>query len=213
TRLMIEDASGGGGVKSLAALAGTGAGGGYELALACDEIVLTDDGSSAVSLPEVPLLGVLPGTGGLTRLVDKRRVRRDLADVFCTLAEGVRGKRAEEWALVDRAIPKSRFDQAVVDRAKALAAAAPHREGPGGEPRAIEARRWDDGDRSGSDYRGVPPGVARPARAAELPVPAPEDAPPDTPAALRRAGAEAWALAVSRELDDALLDLRFNRPE
>src|SRR5262249_57077146 len=131
TRLMIEDASAGSGVKSLAALAGTCAGGGYELALACDEIVLTDDGSSAVSLPEVPLLGVLPGTGGLTRLTDKRKVRRDLADVFCTLAEGVKGKRAVDWRLVDAVVPRSRFAPAVGARPAALAAPARRNPGPG----------------------------------------------------------------------------------
>ncbi|NUN51819.1 MAG: enoyl-CoA hydratase/isomerase family protein, partial [Planctomycetaceae bacterium] len=124
TRIGIEDMSARSGVKSLAALNGTCAGGGYELALACDEIVLVEDGNSAVSLPEVPLLAVLPGTGGLTRVVDKRKVRRDRADVFCTVAEGIKGKRAEEWGLVDEVVPKSRFEAAVAARAKALAARA-----------------------------------------------------------------------------------------
>src|SRR5215208_1229760 len=122
TRLAIEDASEHSGLKFLAALNGICAGGGYELALACDEIVLVDDGNSAVSLPETPLLGVLPGTGGLTRVVDKRMVRRDLADFFSTLVEGVKGKRAVEWRLVDRIYPKSRFKQAVGKRASELAA-------------------------------------------------------------------------------------------
>src|SRR5206468_695997 len=114
-----------------AACNGTTAGGGYELALACDEILLVDDGNSSVSLPEVPLLGVLPGTGGLTRLVDKRKVRRDLADVFCTLAEGVRGERAQEWGLVDRTIPRSRWDAEVEKRARTLAEGVAARGGPG----------------------------------------------------------------------------------
>src|SRR5271163_3777821 len=121
TRLYLEQACAESGQHYLAALNGVASGGGYELALACEEIILADDGNSAVSFPETPLLAVLPGTGGLTRLVDKRKVRRDLADVFCTLAEGVRGKRAQDWGLVDRSVPKSRFDQVVLERAKALA--------------------------------------------------------------------------------------------
>ena len=122
TRLAIEDASAHSGIKFLAALNGICAGGGYELALACDEIILVDDGNSAVSLPEAPLLGVLPGTGGLTRVVDKRHVRRDLADFFSTLAEGVKGKRAVEWRLVDAVYPTSQFKEAVQTRARELAA-------------------------------------------------------------------------------------------
>src|SRR5947208_5831450 len=132
TRLAIEDASANSGLKFLAALNGICAGGGYELALACDEILLVDDGNSAVSLPEAPLLGVLPGTGGLTRLVDKRRVRRDRADFFSTLAEGVKGKRAVEWRLVDAVSPTSQFKDAVQQRAKALVARSERRAtGPG----------------------------------------------------------------------------------
>jgi benzoyl-CoA-dihydrodiol lyase len=131
TRLAIEDACAHSGQHYIAACNGTTAGGGYELALACEEIYLVDDGNSAVSLPEVPLLGVLPGTGGLTRVVDKRKVRRDLADVFSTLAEGIKGKRAVEWRLVDGVFPRSRFQEAVRERALALAAEETRPLGPG----------------------------------------------------------------------------------
>src|SRR5437867_1068133 len=130
-RLRIEDASASSGQHYLAACNGATAGGGYELALACDEIILVDDGSSAVSLPETPLLGVLPGTGGLTRLVDKRKVRRDRADVFCTLAEGIKGQRALEWGLVDALAPRSRFDEFVIQRARAWCASAKRPEATG----------------------------------------------------------------------------------
>src|SRR5580765_6716876 len=144
TRLAIEDASRHSGLKFLAALNGICAGGGYELALACDEILLVDDGNSAVSLPEVPLLGVLPGTGGLTRLVDKRKVRRDLADMFCTVAEGVKGKRAVAWNLVDEVATKSRFAEAVDRRAKALAAGSPARASEGIELPALAPAKSGD---------------------------------------------------------------------
>src|SRR2546427_2870749 len=130
------------GIRALAALNGTASGGGYELALACDEILLVDDGSAAVSLPEVPLLGVLPGTGGLTRLVDKRKVRRDRADCFSTAAEGVKGRRAAEWRLVDEAVPRSEFAARVRDRAAALAATSDRpAHGPGVELDPISAAR------------------------------------------------------------------------
>jgi benzoyl-CoA-dihydrodiol lyase len=213
TRLYLEQACAESGQHYLAALNGVASGGGYELALACEEIVLADDGNSAVSFPETPLLAVLPGTGGLTRLVDKRKVRRDLADVFCTLAEGVRGKRAQDWHLVDRSVPKSRFDQVVIERARALADATPSKDGPGVPLPALEVKRWEEGDRAGADYRWVSLVVGKSTRVAEITVLAPDEAPLDTPAALRRAGAETWALRAFRELDDALLDLRFNHAE
>jgi benzoyl-CoA-dihydrodiol lyase len=209
TRLSLEDASRHSGLRSLAAVSGACAGGGYELALACDEILLVDDSSSAVSLPEVPLLAVLPGTGGLTRVVDKRRVRRDLADVFSSLGEGVKGKRAVQWRLVDETVPLSRFDARVAERAGALASSAPARAGEGVELRPLEARYAP----GGNQYRHVALHVDAPARVATLVVRAPETDGPTTAEGLRAAGCDLWALRAFRELDDALLDLRFNRPE
>jgi benzoyl-CoA-dihydrodiol lyase len=213
TRLALEQACTESGQHYIAALNGVASGGGYELALACETILLADDGNSAVSFPETPLLAVLPGTGGLTRLVDKRKVRRDLADVFSTLAEGVRGKRAEDWGLVDASIPKSRFDQVVQERAAALAEKTPDKKGPGVVLPAIEANRYEDGDKCGADYRYVSLRVDRGARVAEIKMLGPDEDPPKTAEDLRRAGAEAWALRAFRELDDALLDLRFNHDE
>src|SRR6266581_1319974 len=209
TRLALEDAAAHSGLKSLAAVNGACAGGGYELALACDEILLVDDASSAVSLPEVPLLAVLPGTGGLTRLVDKRQVRRDLADVFASRGEGVKGKRAVQWGLVDDAAPLSRFAARVAERAKALAASAAPRSGPGVELRPLEPRRRDDG----VDYRYVTLSIDAAARVARLTVQGPAAGEPAAPAAMGERGSELWALRAFQELDDALLDLRFNRPE
>jgi len=209
TRLALEDASQHSGLKSIAAVNGACAGGGYELALACDEILLVDDASSAVSLPEVPLLAVLPGTGGLTRVVDKRKVRRDLADVFSSLGEGVKGKRAVQWHLVDEAIPLSKFATRVPDRAKALAAATPQREGAGVELAPLQGRYSDEG----VEHRYVSLKIDAAARVAELTLRAPEGDEPTSAAAIRERGSELWALRVFRELDDVLLELRFNRPE
>jgi benzoyl-CoA-dihydrodiol lyase len=206
TRLAIEDASRGSGQRYLAALNGTCAGGGYELALACDEIVLIDDGNSAVSLPETPLLAVLPGTGGLTRLVDKRKVRRDLADVFCTVAEGVKGKRAKEWGLVDEIVPRSRFDEVVRARARELAAASP--------PRWTEGLALPPlGKKVGENeisYDHVTVEIDRAARRATLTVRGPAGEGPEDAAGARALGASWWPLAAFRELDDALCHLRIN---
>jgi len=213
TRIALEDASRHSGLKAIAALNGTCAGGGYELALACDEIVLVDDGNSAVSLPEVPLLAVLPGTGGLTRVVDKRHVRRDRADVFCTVAEGIKGKRAKEWGLVDDVVPKSRFEAVVMERAKALAGWAaterPTRKGPGVElkPLAPEASA------TRVKYRHVTLDLDAAARTATLTVAGPDADPPKDAAAMRAAGSDLWALRAFREFDDALLRLRVNHLE
>ena len=207
TRLSMEDASQHSGQRWLAACNGTTAGGGYELAMACDEIVLIEDGSSAVSLPEVALLAVLPGTGGLTRLTDKRKVRRDHADVFSTLAEGIKGKRAVEWRLVDAIAPRSKFGDAVLTRARALAAKSPMPAGAKGLPLpALEPAVDGDTVR----YRHVTLTVDRVARTASLTVAAPTGAQPDSAAAISAAGAEQWSLRAFRELDDALLRLRFN---
>jgi benzoyl-CoA-dihydrodiol lyase len=210
TRMAIEDASRSSGLRFLAACKGTTAGGGYELALACDDIVLVDDGSSAVSFPETPLLAVLPGTGGLTRLVDKRKVRRDRADVFCTVAEGVKGKRAVEWGLVDALLPKSRFDAGVRERALGLAdqvAGVPH--GPAVELAPLEPSY----EASRIRYRHVTLEQDRAARTATLTVAAPDAAPPTTAAAMAAEGADLWALRAFRELRDAIWQLRFNEPD
>jgi benzoyl-CoA-dihydrodiol lyase len=209
TRLGIEDASAFSGQKYIAAVNGTASGGGYELALACDEILLIDDRSSAVSFPEVPLLAVLPGTGGLTRVVDKRRVRRDLADVFSTTAEGVKGRRAVEWGLVDAVHPKSRFEDAVEERAQELASAGPDKSGAGVTLTPLNPTIVESEIR----YRHVTMKVDSDARTAEIVVSGPEDGGPDNPASIRELGSDWWALRMFRELDDALLRLRFNHAD
>jgi benzoyl-CoA-dihydrodiol lyase len=209
TRLYLEDMAAESGIPTLAALNGTASGGGYELAMACDYIVLQDDGNSAVSLPEVPLLGVLPGTGGLTRLVDKRKVRRDLADAFSTIAEGVRGKRAVEWRLVDEIAARSKFAASVEAAADKLAAKASERKGPGVVLPPLEPERSENVTR----YRHVTLELEPKERVATLTVRGPGAATPKTAEELRKAGADLWALRAFREIDDALLDLRFNQPE
>ena len=210
TRNAIEDASDHSGQRWLCAINGTAAGGGYELALAADHIVLTDDGSASVSLPEVPLLAVLPGTGGLTRITDKRKVRRDLADVFCTTEEGVRGERAVAWRLVDEVVANSRFDETVRARAEELAARSDRPEGETGislEP--LERTIAADGLR----YRHVTVEFDRAARLAAITVNGPTDGPPASAEEAKCQGCDFWPLAVARQLDDAILHLRFNEPE
>src|SRR2546425_6719275 len=209
TRNGIEDSSKYSGLKFLAALNGACAGGGYELALACDEIAMVDDRSSAVSLPETPLLGVLPGTGGLTRLVDKRKVRRDRADVFCTLAEGIKGRRALEWGLIDRLAPRSRFDEFVLARAREWAAREPGARPPGIALGPVEPEVAGDEVR----FRNVRISFDRKLRVGTLVVRGPDAPQPEDAAGIRAAGADFWPLRAFRELDRALLHLRFNEPE
>jgi benzoyl-CoA-dihydrodiol lyase len=207
TRNGLEDSSRHDGLRFLAAVNGTVAGGGYELALACDEILMIDDRSSTVSLPELPLLGVLPGTGGLTRVTDKRRVRRDLADFFCTTAEGVRADRAKQWKLVDHVAKPQAFAPAVKERVAALAATSTR---PGsGQGIALPPleRTVDD---AGYHYKHVDAAIDRKARTVTLTVSAPGSPPPTELAAIHQAGASWWPLAMARELDDAILLLRTN---
>ena len=207
TRNGIEDTSKHSGLKFLAAVNGACAGGGYELALACDEILLVDDRSSSVSLPEVPLLGVLPGTGGLTRVTDKRHVRHDLADIFCTSVEGVRGQRAVDWRLVDAVAKPAQFPAAVQERATQLAAGSDRPAGAKGVA-LTRVERTDSAD--GIAYANVNVQIDRSKRTATITVKAPAGAQPADIAAIEAAGAAWWPLAVCRELDDAILNLRTN---
>jgi len=210
TRNGIEDASRHSGLKFVAACNGVTAGGGYELALACDEIFLVDDRSSAVSLPEVPLLGVLPGTGGLTRITDKRRVRHDLADIFCTTSEGVQGQRAKDWRLVDDVVKPQQFAERVKTRALELAAASDRPADAKGVKLTPLKRKTDE---AGYHYEFVDVQVDKAGRSATLTISAPAAAQPSDVAGIVALGAAWWPLQMARELDDAILMLRTNQLE
>ncbi|MEX3852709.1 2,3-epoxybenzoyl-CoA dihydrolase [Paraburkholderia sp. BR10923] len=207
TRNGLEDSSRHSGLKFLAAVNGACAGGGYELALACDEIYLIDDRSSSVSLPEVPLLGVLPGTGGLTRVTDKRKVRHDRADIFCTVVEGVRGERAKAWRLVDEVVKPNQFEQAIQARALELGA---HSDRPA-DAKGVALTRIERTDREdGLGYQTVDVTIDRAKRVATFTARAPRTEQPTDLAAIVAAGANWWPLQFARELDDAILSMRTN---
>jgi len=210
TRNGLEDSSRHDGLKFVAAVNGACAGGGYELAAACDEIILVDDRSSSVSLPEVPLLGVLPGTGGLTRLTDKRKVRHDLADIFCTTSEGVRGQKAKDWRLVDEVAKPAQFAQVVQQRAQALAASSSRpSQATGVKLTPLERTQTPDS----IDYEFVSIRIDRAARNATLTVRAPQAVQPLDAAGIEAAGIKWWPLQMTRELDDAILHLRTNETD
>ena len=210
TRNGLEDSSRHSGLKFLAEVNGACAGGGYELAAACDEILLVDDRSSSVSLPEVPLLGVLPGTGGLTRLTDKRKVRHDHADIFCTTSEGIRGQRAKDWRLVDQIAKPAQFAQAVRERAEALAAGSDRPAQAKGVPLTPLQREFNA---QGVRYQYVDVVLDREARSATITVHAPSTPQPADIAGIEAAGVNWWPLQMARELDDAILHLRTNEIE
>lgn len=210
TRNSMEEASAESGQTYLCAVSGACAGGGYELALACDHIMLTDDGSSTVSLPEVPLLAVLPGTGGLTRVTDKRKVRRDRADVFCSLEEGIRGRKAVDWRLVDEVAPASKFADAVKERALELAAKSDRpSDGTGVKLKPLNKTITDHA----IAYSTVSVELDRGSRIATINITGPDTAPPADIAAAEGLGDQLWPLRLARELDDALLEIRFNELE
>src|SRR3954452_6224752 len=207
TRNGLEDSSENSGQRFLTVVNGTAAGGGYELALATDHIIMADDGAAAVALPEVPLLAVLPGTGGLTRVVDKRKVRRDHADYFCTIEEGIKGKRAVAWRLVDELAPNSKLEARIAERAKQFAAAS-KRNGNGKGVALTPLTRSFDG--SGIRYGCVNVDIDRAGRIATITIAAPDAAPPTDVGGMIAQGASFWPLQVARELDDAILHLRIN---
>ena len=210
TRNSMEDASANTGQKYLCAIRGTAAGGGYELALATDHIILADDGNSTVSLPELPLLAVLPGTGGLTRVTDKRKVRRDLADAFCTVEEGVRGARAVKWRLVDQSVPNSKFDQAVKDTATELGLKSDRPSSAKGIALTPLQRRIDA---ETVTYSSVRIDIDRATRRATITIQGPDASPPASAEAMQQQGAAFWPLRLARELDDAILHLRLNEAD
>ena len=210
TRNGIEDATDNSGLRFIAAVNGACAGGGYELALACDHIMLIDDGSSTVSLPELPLLAVLPGTGGLTRLVDKRKVRHDRADYFCTTSEGIRGKRATDWDLVDEIIPRSKFDDDVAARAAEFAAASDRPADAKGVVLTPINRSVED---TRIVYDNVTINLNRDLAMATITIRAPAEAPPTDIAGIEAQGVDFWSFALARELDDAIMELRVNEKE
>ena len=210
TRNTFEAALDDSGQNYICAVKGACAGGGYELALACNHIMLTDDSTSSVALPEVPLLAVLPGTGGLTRVTDKRKVRRDLADVFCSIEEGVRGKRAAEWRLVDEVFPNSSFDEKVAERAREMAASSKKADVEKGIELTPLSRTFSD---DGVTYSTVEVALNRDEKRATITIKGPEDAAPADMDAFTAAGADAWLLRCARELDDAILHLRNNEKE